>query len=72
MELTDEQQMYTLPDCYLLLMLGDNDVCGIVSNNIYDIVDAEALADCGFYFKKINFDTLLSQAYQILRDEGLI
>ena len=72
MGLTDEQQIYGLSDYYLLIMLGDNEICGLVNKQTHDLVDIKMLTDCGFYFEKIDFDELLFQAHQILQDEELI
>lgn len=72
MGLTNQQKLYGLPDYYLLLMIGDNEVCGIIDEKTMDKIDNDILFDCGFYLEKVNFDMLYSQALTILKEEELI
>lgn len=72
MGLTDQQVLYELPEYYLLLMLGDNEVCGLISRDNAKKINLDDLKDCGFYLKKINFDELYSQGLNIIKDEKLI
>lgn len=72
MGLTDQQQLYVLPEYYLLMMLGDNEVCGLIDYNNAKKINSEALEDCGFYLKRINLDELYTQGLNIIKDENLI
>ena len=72
MGLSDQQKLYTLPKYYLLLMLGDNEICGIVSQDNAKKINFDDLRKCGFYLEEINFDELYSQGLNILQDENLI
>ena len=57
MGLTEQQKLYILSDYYLLLMIGDDEVCGIIGE---------------YTASKIDFDGLYIQAIRILEDEKLI
>ena len=57
MGLTEQQKLYILSDYYLLLMIGDNEICGIIGE---------------YTASKIDFDDLYIQAIRILEDEKLI
>lgn len=72
MGLTDQQKLYTLPEYYLLMMIGDNEICGLISVENAEKIDLKELENCGFYLKKINFDTLYAQGLNIIKDENLI
>ena len=72
MGLTDQQQLYGLPEYYLLMMLGDNEVCGLIDYNNAKKSNSEALEDCGFYLRRINLDELYTQGLNIIKDENLI
>lgn len=72
MSLTDQQKLYNLSNYYLLLMIGDDEVCGIISQDNALQIDLNQLYDCGLYLKKANFDELYSQGLNIIKDEKLI
>lgn len=72
MGLTDQQQLYGLPEYYLLMMLGDNEVCGLIDYNNAKKINLEDLKDCGFYLKRIKLDELYTQGLNIIKDENLI
>ena len=72
MGLTEQQKLYILSDYYLLLMIGDDEVCGIIGEYTVSKIDLDKLRNCGFYLKKIDFDDLYIQAIRILEDEKLI
>ena len=72
MGLTDQQKLYALPEYYLLMMLGDNEVCGLIDYNNAKKINSAALEDCGFYLKRINLDELYTQGLNIIKDENLI
>lgn len=72
MGLTEQQKLYNLSDYYLLLMIGDDEICGIISQDNASKIDLNKLYDCGFYLKKANFDELYAQGLNIIRDEKLI
>lgn len=72
MELTDQQKLHDLPKYYLLLMIGDNEICGLISKETRNQIDSDSLHQCGFYLEQIDFTKLYTQAYDILKDEKLI
>lgn len=72
MSFTEEQRMYGLSDYFLLLTIGDNDICGLISKENVNKINKNELSKLGFYIKKINFHELYSQGLTILRDEQLI
>lgn len=72
MGLTDQQKLYVLPEYYLLMMLGDNEVCGLIDYNNAKKINLEDLKDCGFYLKRIKLDELYTQGLNIIKDEDLI
>lgn len=72
MGLTDQQKLYALPEYYLLMMLGDNEVCGLIDYNNVKKINLEDLKDCGFYLKRIKLDELYTQGLNIIKDENLI
>ena len=72
MGLTDQQRLYTLSKYYLLLMLGDNEICGLISEDNAKQINVDDLKNCGFYLKKVNLDELYKQGLDIIRDEQLI
>ena len=72
MGLTDQQKLYALPEYYLLMMLGDNEVCGLIDYNNAKKINLEDLKDCGFYLKRIKLDELYTQGLNIIKDENLI
>ena len=72
MGLTDQQKLYTLPEYYLLMMLEDNEVCGLIDYNNAKKINLEDLKDCGFYLKRIKLDELYTQGLNIIKDENLI
>ena len=72
MGLTDQQKLYVLPEYYLLLTIGDNEICGLIDDNTVNIIDIIQLNNCGFYLEKINFDSLYSEGLRIIKEEKLI
>lgn len=72
MDLDNQEKLYALPAYYLLLIIGDDDVCGIISSDNAEKINVRDLQDCGFYLKKINLGELYSQGLDILKDEQLI
>ena len=72
MGLTDQQKLYGLPDYYLLMMLGDNEVCGLIDCKNAKKINLDDLKDCGFYLKRVSFDELYTQGLNIIKDENLI
>lgn len=72
MGLTEQQRLYGLSDYFLLLTIGDNDICGLISKENANKINKNELLKLGFYIKKIDFDELYSQGLTILRDEQLI
>lgn len=72
MGLTDQQKLYSLSNYYLLLMVGDDEIYGIISQDNALRVDLNQLYDCGFYLKEANFDELYAQGLNIIKDEKLI
>lgn len=72
MGLSDQQKLYMLPEYYLLMMLGDNEICGLISRDNAKKINLKDLKDCGFYLKHIKFDELYAQGLNIIKDENLI
>lgn len=72
MGLSDQQKLYMLPEYYLLMMLGDDEICGLISRENTEKINLEDLKDCGFYLKRIKFDELYAQGLNIIKDENLI
>lgn len=72
MGLTDQQKLYALPEYYLLMMLGDDEICGLIDCENAKKINAEDLKDCGFYLKRITLDKLYTQGLNIIKDENLI
>lgn len=72
MGLTAEQKLYTLPDYYMLLIIGDNDIIGLIDEETRNEIDECELESIGFYLQKVNFDDLYTTAFNILKEEGLI
>ena len=72
MGLTDQQKLYVLPEYYLLMMLGDDEICGLINRENAKKINAEDLQDCGFYLKRIKLDELYTQGLNIIKDEDLI
>ena len=68
-----EQQELCMPSvCYLLIMIGDNEICGIVDEENALKADSHKLAASGFYLDKIEVDFLYKQALDILQEEEII
>lgn len=72
MGFTDQQKLYTLPEYYLLLIIGDNDVIGLVDEEIRNKIDECELESLGYYLQKANFGELYLTAKEILEEEELI
>ena len=72
MGLTDQQKLYVLPEYYLLMMLEDDEICGLIDYNNAKKINLEDLKDCGFYLKRIKLDELYTQGLNIIKDENLI
>lgn len=74
MGLTPQQQLYPLQKYkyYLLLMIGDNEICGIIDEYIAEQINKQKLKETGFYIEEIDFNTLYTQALTILKDEKII
>ena len=72
MGLTNQQKLYGLPDYYLLLSIGDNEIFGLIDENNCAKINTNDLANIGFYLKKVNFDKLYSEGLNIIKEENLI
>ena len=53
-------------------MVGDDEICGVISQDNALRIDLNQLYDCGFYLKETNFDELYTQGLNIIKDEKLI
>lgn len=72
MGLTNQQKLYGLPDYYLLLSIGDNEIFGLIDENNCEKININDLVNIGFYLKKVNFDKLYSEGLNIIKEENLI
>lgn len=59
MGFTDQQKLYDLPEYYLLLIVGDNDVVGLVDEEIRNKIDECELESLGYYLEKVNFENYI-------------
>lgn len=72
MDFTDQQKLYALPEYYLLLIVGDNDIVGLIDEETRDKIDECELESLGYYLEKVNFSELYLIAKEILEEEEFI